>query len=75
MRLQSKGVCKGGTQITGTVKWCGRAGLGEVDRDLGQGGSHPEPLKSLQGTAHLGVFNAFTYVPHDTTALAILEEG
>lgn len=52
----------------------GRAGAGRSGRDLGQAAVILEPLKSLQGTAHLGVFNAFTYVPHDM-ALAILSQG
>lgn len=41
---------------------------------MGQAAVILEPLKSVQGTAHLGVFNAFMHVPHDT-ALAILSEG
>ena len=50
----------------------GRAGVGR--RDVGQAAVILEPLKSVQGTTHLGVFNAFMHVPHDT-ALAILSEG
>ena len=49
-------------------------GLGEVDGTWGQAAVIPEPLKSLQGTAQLSVFSAFTHVPHGT-ALAILSEG
>lgn len=41
LRLQSKGVCKGGTQDTDReVVWEG--GGWRSGRDLGQGGSHPE---------------------------------
>lgn len=49
-------------------------GMGEVDGTWGQAAVILEPLKSLQGTAQLSVFNAFTHVPHGT-ALAILSEG
>ena len=49
-------------------------GVGRSGRDLGQAAVILEPLKSLQGRAHLGVCDALTHVPHDP-ALAILSEG